>query len=118
MGLDTDDIVAIPIFIVSAIVFGIAVILCATQRIIVIRLHMLEKLLTKKHNIYMDKNNQPHEKSMLWTLIGDQKYFQFIAYLKKKYGGELPSSSEITELISPILMHRMIVNEIHPDKFT
>jgi branched-subunit amino acid transport protein AzlD len=116
MGLDTDDIVSIPIFCVSAAVFAMLVIFCFIQRSVIIHLHAMEKLLTKKNAIYYDKAGRKHKKSMLWVVIGDQKYLRYIRLLKAKNDGELPPSSEIDEIISPLMMHQMLVNDIHPDK--
>jgi hypothetical protein len=124
--LDTDDIVAIPVFCVQGVIFAILVVLCFTQRMIVIRTHMLEKMLTRKNNIFVYKVGDEEiviDKSLLWVIIGDQKYFDFIAYIREKHHimtgkDELPSSKEIDDMISPILMHRLLVSEIHPDKFT
>ncbi len=116
MGLDTDDIVSIPIFCVSAVVFGMLVVFCFIQRSVIIHLHAIEKLLTKKNALYYDKNGKKHKRSMLWVLIGDQKFLRYIKLLKAKYDGKLPPSSEIEEIISPLMMHQMIVNDIHPDK--
>jgi branched-subunit amino acid transport protein AzlD len=116
MGLDTDDIVSIPIFCVSAAIFAMFVIFCFIQRSVVIHAHAVEKLLTKRESIYYDKNARKHKKSMLWVVIGDQKFLRYIKLLKAKNGGELPPSSEIEEIMSPLMIHQMITSDIHPDK--
>ena len=116
MGLDTDDIVSIPIFCVSALIFAALVVMCFLQRIVIIHFHAVEKLLTKNNAIYYDKKKEKHQKSMLWVVIGDQKFLRYIKLLKSKNNGELPLSSEIDEIISPLMIHQMIISDIHPDK--
>lgn len=113
-SFDTDDIVA-TVFMCLSILLSIPLFVAVfTQKIIPVSKKMIKDLKTPKNSIYIDANGVQKNKSMLQVLIGDDKYAQYLDFLKSKNNGVLPTSEEISYIISPLLVYRTLVNSIHP----
>lgn len=106
MGLDTDDIVAIPICVVSVALAIILSIMAATISTKYLRNFTKNILQLQSKNVVKMKKPDSDEyievhKSVLNVLLGDYMYREYLEFLKEENNGQLPNLQQIDHIVAP-----------------